>query len=126
MYSFNGRKREMTMKHENITLGTNELLKSTDVQTNCMNEQIAAAMLLMSSLNAELTRLNRIQDQALAESDEAKSSALQDQYDKEFEQFNVTVSFKNHTVEIVLGNMYMYDAFLNFLLDYANNADIYR
>ena len=114
------------MKHENITLGTNELLKSTDVQTNCMNEQIAAAMLLMSSLNAELSRLNRIQDQALAESDEAKSSALQDQYDKEFEQFNVTVSFKNHTVEIVLGNMDMYDAFLNFLLDYANNADIYR
>lgn len=126
MYSFNGRKREMTMKRENITLGTNELLKSTNVQTNCMNEQIAAAMLLMSSLNAELTRLNRIQDQALTESDEAKSSALQDQYDKEFEQFNVTVSFKNHTVEIVLGNMDVYDAFLNFLLDYANNADIYR
>lgn len=114
------------MKHENITLGTNELLKSTNVQTNCMNEQIAAAMLLMSSLNAELTRLNSIQDRALAESDEVKSSALQDQYDKEFGQFNVTVSFKNHAVEIVLGNMDVYDAFLNFLLDYANNADIYR
>lgn len=114
------------MKHENITLCTNELLKSTSVQTCCMNEQIAAAMLLISSLNAELARLNSLEEQALAESDEAKSSALQDQYDKEFSEFNVTVSFKNHTVEIALGNMDVYDAFLDFLLDYANNADIYR
>ena len=114
------------MKLENITLCTDELLKSTNVQTNCMNEQIAAAMLLVSSINAELSRLNDIQDQSFEESDEAKSSSLQEQYDKEFSQFNITVSFKNHVVEIALGNMDVYDAFLHFLLEYANNADIYR
>ena len=114
------------MKLENITLSTDELLKSTSTQTNCMNEQVAAAMLLMSSLNAELSRLNDIQDQSFEESDETKSAALQEQYDTEFSQFSITVSFKNNTVEMPLGNMDAYDAFLHFLLEYANNADIYR
>lgn len=114
------------MNHENVTLGTNELLKSTNRQTNSMNEQIAAAMLLMSSLTAELSRLNDIQDQSFEESDESKSSALQEQYDKEFSQFNITVSFKNHAVELSLGSMDVYDAFLHFLLECANDADIYR
>ena len=114
------------MKLENITLSTDELLKSTSTQTNCMNEQVAAAMLLMSSLNAELSRLNDIQDKTFEESDETKSTALQEQYDTEFSQFSITVSFKNNTVEMPLGNMDAYDAFLHFLLEYANNADIYR
>ena len=114
------------MRYENVTLSTDELLKSTSAQTNCMNEQIAAAMLLMSSITAELSRLNNIQEQSFEESDESKSSALQEQYDKEFSQFNITVSFKNHTVELSLGSMDAYDAFLHFLLEYANDADIYR
>lgn len=110
------------MKHENVTLSTEEMLKSKERMTDCMNEQIAAAMLLLAAVENELGRLNEIEDEALEKND----AELQKQYDADYDKFNITVSFKNHTVEIGLQCMDAYDSFIGFLLDYINNADIYR
>lgn len=110
------------MKHENVTLSTEEMLKSKERMTDCMNEQIAAAMLLLAAVENELGRLNEIEDEALEKND----AELQKQYDTDYDKFNITVSFKNHTVELGLQCMDAYGSFVGFLLDYINNADIYR
>lgn len=113
----------MLKDNENVKLELKELLNVHEyLQTEYSNEQIAAAMLLIASTSAELSRLNRLEEEALKSPD----SALQDKYDEEFDKFNATITFKSHTVQISLGNMDAYDAFIRFLVDYANNAELYK
>lgn len=113
----------MLKENENVKLELKELLDAHEyLQTEYSNEQIAAAMLLIASTSTELSRLNRLEEKAL----ESNDSKLQDKYDEEFSKFNATITFKNHSVQIALGNMDVYDAFIRFLVDYANNAEIYK
>lgn len=113
----------MLKDNENVKLELKELLNAHEyLQTEYSNEHIAAAMLLIASTSAELSRLNRLEEEALNSSD----SALQDKYDKEFNEFNATITFKSHTVQVSLGSMDAYDAFIRFLVDYANNEELYK
>lgn len=111
------------MKNTHVTLTTRELLEEQrNLCTDCSNEQIAAAMLLLASTNAELARLNNLYELA----EEKHDSAMLEKYDNEFSDFSIAVAFKNHTVRIELGNMDVFDAFCSFLMFYANNAELYK
>lgn len=108
----------MIEKKLNVTISAKELYNSTDSRAvealKCMCELLA----FDAALQQELATINE-----LAESCETEKQKLSDE---RLQDFSVTLTFKDKSLDLALCSMDTYDAFCNLLLTALNEIDMNR
>lgn len=108
------------MKDEklNVAIKVEELYRTTSSRSAEAIKHMCELIAFDAALQQELATINE-----LAESFETKKKQLSDE---RLQDFSVTLTFKDRSLDLALCNMDTYDAFCNLLLTALNEIDMNR